>query len=65
MKVKEDPELLEKESQWDASIMCHIRKSKDGDAQVKDVTITLYVNVAVCDVVRRSNQPLRQTADRG
>lgn len=55
MKVKEDPELLEKESQRDVSIMCHIRKSKDGDAQVKDVVITLYINVVLCDVVRRSN----------
>lgn len=55
MKVKQHPELLEKESQWDASIMCHIRKSKDGYAQVKDVIIALQVNVVVCDVVSRSN----------
>jgi len=39
VKVKENPEPLEKESQRDASLMCHIRKSKDGDAQVKDVLI--------------------------
>jgi len=37
--VKENPELLEKESQRDASLMCHMRKSEDGDAQVKNVLI--------------------------